>query len=59
MLMGFLLMEAGSGRLEHTLGAALVGGDLKHFSLLKGTLRVSANNRFADHDIAMATTVLA
>lgn len=59
MPMDFLFMMARSRSPRHTLRAALVGGYLKHFSLLKGTLRVSANHRFADNDITMATAVLA
>lgn len=59
MLMGFSLMVAKVRGPWHTLWAALIRRDLQHFSLLKGTPRVFANNRFADHDITMATTVLA
>jgi len=59
MRIDFLFMMARSGSPQHTLRAALVGSYLKHFSLLKGTLRVSANSRFADNDVAMATAVLA
>lgn len=59
MCVDFLFMMARSGSPRHTLRAALVGGYLKHFSLLKGTLRVSANSRFADNNITMATAVLA
>lgn len=59
MRMDFLFMMARSRRPGHTLGAALAGSYLKHFSLLKGTLRVSANSRFADNNITMATAILA
>lgn len=55
----FLFIMARSRHPWHTFRAALVGGYLKHFPLLKGTLRVSANSRFADNDITMATAVLA
>lgn len=59
MLMDFSLMVTRAGSPGCTLWAALVGGNPQHFSLLKGTPRVFANNRFADHNITMATTVLA
>lgn len=59
MLMDFVFMMARSRRSQHTLRAALVGGNLKHFSLLKSTPRVSANGGFADNDVTMATAVLA
>lgn len=59
MPMNFLFMMARSRHPWHTFGAALVSRYLKHFPLLKGTLRVSANSGFADNDITMATAVLA
>lgn len=59
VLMDFPLVVTRARSPRYTLWAALVGADLQHFSLRKGTLRVFANNRFADHNITMATTVLA
>lgn len=59
MRMDFLLMMARSRSRCHTLRAALVGSYLKHVSLLKSTLRVSANSGFADHNITMTTATLA
>lgn len=59
MRIDFLFVMARPTSRGHTLGAAPVGGYLKHFSLLEGTLRVSANSRFADNNITMATAILA